>query len=121
MLAILEEKIEGLRSDRRTPVESFPAPSESSDHIRQVAGEVTRGQVTTHTLDCLMPGGALREVTDKMEKRIMTVDAKVQEHEMMIHRIAGALGLTKVVVPLSAFVVIITTIIKFYMEMRGHK
>lgn len=121
MLAILEDKVVELLSQHKQSTDAPTAANESSEHMRKIAGEVIGGRVTAHTLECLRPGGALREVTDKMESRVMIIDAKVQDHEQLLQRISGALGLTKVIVPLSAFVVIVTTLVRFYLEMRGHK
>jgi hypothetical protein len=80
LLAIFEERIEELRSERHTPVESFPAVSESTEHMRSIARGEAKGEVTTHTLGCLMPGGVLHAVADKLEQRMITVEKVQKEH-----------------------------------------
>ena len=41
--------------------------------------------------------------------------------EKVVSQFVAAMGLTKILVPLSAVVAILATVYRMYMEMRGHR
>jgi hypothetical protein len=100
LLAILEDEVERIRAERHTPVTSFPATNESSEHLRSMAGEVADGRVTTHKLHCLLPGGVLHSVTEKMEKRMETVEKVQKDHHDFINQYLGEKRFKRFVMPI---------------------
>ncbi len=131
-LEAVREELDELRDDmhrRDTPVMVAQHSGESSERMSRIAekeaaliaGEL-RLEIAKHAADCKGLSELkqkLHEVKESQEKRMGEITAKQEGYDHMIERIAGAVGLSKVLVPLSAAVVIITTVVKFYLEMKG--
>jgi hypothetical protein len=56
-----------------------------------------------------------------IEARMDKFEARQVQHEEIVQRIIGAIGLWKILVPTSAAVVIVTTIWRFVLDLRGHR
>lgn len=101
LLAILDEQVERIRNERHTQsVAEAPGSSESSDHIRSISSEVADGTVTKHSLHCMMPGGVLHAVADKLEQRMVNVEKVQKEHGDFINLYLGEHRFKRFVMPI---------------------
>ena len=101
LLAIIDEHVQRIRNERHTQsVAESPGASESSEHIRAISSQVADGVVTSHKLHCLMPGGVLHAVADKLEQRMENVEAKQKEQGDFIAQYLGEQKFKRFVLPI---------------------
>ena len=95
---------------RRTPA---GLPAIDAETAALIAKDQARIVVADHCDNC--------KNNERSEDRMEKIEGKLAEHEALINRITGALGLSKVLVPLSAGLAIFATAWRIVMDIRGHR
>jgi hypothetical protein len=99
-----------MSDSRRTPASS---PAIDAETAARIAEDKARIACANHADNCKR----LERIEDRMEQ----FETKQREHEAIVNRISGALGLSKVLVPVSAALSIFALVWRIVMDLRGHR
>jgi hypothetical protein len=84
-----------------------------AETVAHIAEDKARLIAAAHAAECPSLG--------RIEKRLERVELMQLKHEAYVQKIAGALGLSKVLVPISAAVAIFATLWRIVMDLRGNR